>query len=829
VWDKDGRIVGGVHVPSGSIQRRLVVSSVALVIVAFIISGVGIYQLVYRPMLRDLTTVEMRRASDRVADHVRTIFARVGAIAARNRDWGTRGMINLDDVHRLNGFFVSLFGQSAGVTSVVIAEDTGHEVLILSLLDGGWRNRITNPDAWGMQSRFMTWNADDKLVASDQVAVDYDARKRPWFTASMARPESDFYWTPPYKFISTGELGMSVVVRWHAPDGHGYAMATDIRLLDLTRFTQAISVGKTGVAAILTDDGRVVAVPHCSTYTTPEMTKTALLQPLASLKLDPLNSAFVRWQAGGKPSFTPLSFESGGDDWLTSFEPIHLGEQVFWIATLAPSSDFRSLNGADIGIGLAVVLGSILVAALGAVWLARRLTRPIERLTAESARIGRMELAAPIGVRSAVRDIDALAQLLEKMRLNLAEAQREIETKTTQEREAERILRESRIQLLQSQKMEAVGQLTGGVAHDFNNLLGAILGNLQLVDEDLEDQPGLRKRLQSCMRAVERGANLTRSLLAFSRQQPLQPRVIDVKDLVREVAVLIRSTVPASIDVQFVSANTWLCEADPGQLQNALLNLVANARDAMPAGGRVTIETRDATLDSAYAERHVDVHPGDYVVVVVSDTGAGMTQDVIDRAFEPFFTTKAVGKGTGLGLSMVYGFAKQSLGHATIQSEIGRGTAVRIYLPRNLDATEAAAAVPVVTSVRGQGEGILLVEDDDELRNVTAAQLRALGYKIWEADSGAGALRVLGETPGIVLMLTDVVLPGHMNGPQLVEAVLARRPELKVIYMSGYTENAIMSRGRIDPGVHLLQKPFRAQELAALLRRLLETAVNEQA
>ena len=376
-------------------------------------------------------------------------------------------------------------------------------------------------------------------------------------------------------------------------------------------------------------------------------------------------------------------------------------------------------------------------------------------------------------------------------------------------------------QLRQSQKLEAIGKLTGGVAHDFNNLLAVISGNLELADEALEGRDDVRNVLRPAIRATERGATLTQSLLAYARQQPLSPSAVDLSGLVREMTELLRRTIPMNIEFKLdVGAGLWRCLVDPGQLQNALLNLVVNARDAMPDGGRLTIEIANAQLDDDYAAAHAEVVPGDYVMLAVSDTGTGMAPDVVARAFEPFFTTKGVGKGTGLGLSMVYGFAKQSLGHVKIYSEVGDGTTVRLYLPRVADETEVAPAAPP-DELRGHGEVILVVEDDADLRTMAFALLRSLGYEVLEAAGGEAALRILQTRTNISLMLTDVVLAGGMNGRQLAERVATVLPHIRVLYMSGYTENAILHHGRLDQGVNFLQKPFSKSELARKIRTML--------
>ena len=378
--------------------------------------------------------------------------------------------------------------------------------------------------------------------------------------------------------------------------------------------------------------------------------------------------------------------------------------------------------------------------------------------------------------------------------------------------------------LRQSQKMEAVGQLTGGVAHDFNNLLTVILGNAELLVEELENRPELRALAETMMRATERGASLTRSLLAFARRQPLEPRSIDINQLTLRMESLLYRALGEQVECRFVfGQGIWPAMVDPAQLETALLNLAINARDAMPSGGRLTVETANVHLDEDYAEQNDEVRPGDYVMVAVADSGGGMSPDVLAHAFEPFFTTKDVGKGTGLGLSMVYGFVKQTGGHIKIYSEVGDGTIVKLYLPRsNEEPTGLKLAADAL--LRGQGEAILAVEDDDMVRAHVAAELKALGYNVLTARSGAQAMELLRSDAQIDLLFSDVVMPGGMSGPQLAEQALLLRPELRVLYTSGYTENTVIHQGRVDPGVQLLNKPYRRYDLAAKLRAVLQSS-----
>ena len=383
-------------------------------------------------------------------------------------------------------------------------------------------------------------------------------------------------------------------------------------------------------------------------------------------------------------------------------------------------------------------------------------------------------------------------------------------------------------QMQQSQKMQAIGKLTGGVAHDFNNLLGVISGNLELAAEALgAGDEKLAKLLEPARRAAERGSTLTRSLLSFARQQPLSPQVTDLNSLARDTTELLRRTLPSNIGIEFVGgAGLWTSEVDPGQLQNALLNLVVNARDAMPDGGRLTIETRNTRIDGDYASLHAELAPGQYVMLAVSDTGTGMPPDVIARAFEPFYTTKGLGQGTGLGLSMVYGFAKQSGGHVAIYSEVGSGTTVKLYLPRWIGRAEDVAPRAERLAPRARNETVLVVEDDEDMRFVTVTMLKSLGYQVLEAPTGSKALDLLAGHKEIVLLVTDVVLAGSMNGRRLAEEAAARYPGIRILYMSGYTEDAIVHHGRLDHGVHFIQKPFRMQDLANKAREALEGTSN---
>ncbi len=459
---------------------------------------------------------------------------------------------------------------------------------------------------------------------------------------------------------------------------------------------------------------------------------------------------------------------------------------------------------------VAILYGGLAVALFLGLWLMaeRSIRRPIARMTAMAGRLARGDLSARVGGPQPKGEIGELSNAFN----------RAAESLQAQRVDIERL--NSRLQ--QSQRLEAVGQLTGGVAHDFNNLLTVVLGNADLLAEGGLDEPGRRQALEMLIDAAQRGAVLTRQLLAFARRQPLAPSLVDVNQLVSTLEPMLRRTLGEHIEVRFVPGpDLWPTLVDPTQLENALLNLCLNARDAMGPGGQLTLETANVTLDPSYAERHPEATSGPYTVLAVSDTGAGIDPKDLDRVFEPFFTTKEKGKGTGLGLAMVYGFASQSAGHVSIYSELGHGTTVKIFLPRGTGELPEHVQPAPPSEPRGSGERILVVEDDEPVRILACLELRAMGYQVVEADCGAQALELLRGGPQVDLLFTDVVMPG-MSGRELSDAASALRPDLRVLFASGYTENAIVHNGRLDAGVQLLSKPYRRLDLARAVRAALD-------
>src|SRR6201992_481938 len=391
----------------------------------------------------------------------------------------------------------------------------------------------------------------------------------------------------------------------------------------------------------------------------------------------------------------------------------------------------------------------------------------------------------------------------------------------TERREAEAALQAAHATMSRSQKLEAIGQLTGGVAHDFNNLLQVIGGNLHLLHKDIAGNPRAEMRVQSALAGVARGAKLASPLLAFARRQPLEPRVVNVGRLIKGMDEMLRRALGGEIDVETVVAGgLWNSLIDPDQLENAVLNLAINARDAMNGEGRLTIEASNAFLDDEYVRQHDELSAGQYVMIAVTDTGTGIPPNILERVYEPFFTTKAEDKGTGLGLAMVYGFLKQSGGHVKIYSEVGAGTTVKLYFPRQM-ASEDALVEASSDEIKGGEETILVVEDDDEVREVAVSMLIELGYRVVKARDAASALVVVDSGIPIDLIFTDVMMPGTLRSPDLARKAKERLPNVAVLFTSGYTQNAIVHGGRLDPGVELLAKPYTREALARKIRHVL--------
>lgn len=458
------------------------------------------------------------------------------------------------------------------------------------------------------------------------------------------------------------------------------------------------------------------------------------------------------------------------------------------------------------------LLGVAALALFLAMWLVAEISirRPVGRITRMARKLIEGDLSARIAgplprgeLGELMAELNQTAQALERQRKDIATLN---------------------ARLQKSQRLEAIGQLTGGIAHDFNNLLLVVSGSAEMLLEEAEGKPDQIQLLQMITKAVRRGGSLTQQLLAFARKQALDPKPVDFNQLVAGLDPMLRRTLGEHIQIELIrSAGLWPAMVDQGQLENAVLNLCLNARDAMPGGGLLTIETANVRIDDAYATHVGDIPPGQYVMLAVSDTGQGIAPEHLQRVFEPFFTTKESGKGTGLGLAMVYGFVKQSSGHVAIYSELDQGTTVKLYLPRATGVAAVASPGAADETIVGGTATILLVEDDEAVRQVALAALRSLGYEVIEASDGPSALAVLAQRTDVELLFTDIVMPGGMNGRELADAARRMHPALRVLYTSGYTENAIVHHGRLDEGALLLSKPYRRIELDRAVRSALDS------
>ena len=475
------------------------------------------------------------------------------------------------------------------------------------------------------------------------------------------------------------------------------------------------------------------------------------------------------------------------------------------------------------------------VSALMALLIARHTSQGLKSLAVAAARLGEGELVQPVqtpfseaatisaALIATSQELKRRGDIIAQDRLNLEQRV----TERTAELAAEAQRRsEAEQQLRQAQKMEAVGQLTGGIAHDFNNMLAVVIGSLDMARRrSARGETNVGRFIDNALDGAQRAAALTHRLLAFSRQQPLMPAVTDANALVAGITDLLRRTVGETIQLETVLAGgLWRTTIDAGQLEQAIVNLAVNGRDAMPDGGRLTIETFNASLDDAYARAQPGLAAGQYVAIAVSDNGTGMEEDVAAQAFDPFFTTKEVGKGSGLGLSQIYGFVRQSGGHAKIYSETGHGTTVKLYLPRYTGSLPVAEAAPEVTTEtpRGNpGELILVVEDEAKVRHMVVDALRDLGYTVRHASGGHQALDLADALEGVSLLLTDIVMP-EMNGRALADAMVTKLPDIKVLYTTGYTRNAVIHDGKLDANVNFLAKPFTVAQLAAKVRNVLD-------
>ena len=650
-------------------------------------------------------------------------------------------------------------------------------------------------EAYPQFTGILTIRPDGQLFCDSlRSGRELDLRDRSYFKAAL-NSRSAVVLEPAFGRL-TGQAVLQVAYPARAANGELlFVLLASLRLQPLVQLDPGLGVPGARLMLVDHQGMLLVATPDEHASTKPgSATEPALLN---FAKGQASAATTVLAAANGRPTSWALA-----EPTLTRSASLHL---------LASAAQDELTAGANRRFAQdMILLGLASLLLFGAVWLLAELAvrRQVARITRMARQLADGDLTARLAAPLPRGELGTVMNALNHSAASLQ----------TQRVDIERL--NNRLQ--QAQRLEAVGQLTGGVAHDFNNLLTVVLGNAELLAEQAADRPQQRQLAEMIAAAAQRGAVLTRQLLAFARKQALDPRATDVNQLLAALDPMLRRTLGEHIEIETIrGAGLWLAMVDAGQLDNALLNLCLNARDAMESGGRLTLETANAALDAAYAERNPEVTPGQYVMLAVSDTGQGIAPEHLAQVFEPFFTTKAKGKGTGLGLAMVYGFVKQSAGHISIYSEPGQGTTVKLYLPRApVGASPVPPSPPSQAPAEGGHELVLVVEDDELVRQHACSELRTLGYQVLAAEGGKAALALIDEHDNIDLLFTDVVMPG-MSGRVLADAAREKRPGLRVLYTSGYTENAIVHHGRLDAGVKLLPKPYRRAELARAVRAAL--------
>ncbi len=606
---------------------------------------------------------------------------------------------------------------------------------------------------------------------------------------------------------------------------------------------QADLLAKVSMAAIEFDDQASASGLLNQFQTAPNIEAAAIYRADGTV----FASYLTTGQSGGAvpPRAAPPGHVIDGNH-VALLKPIVRGSERLGSVYLRAAYPLDSRIERNLKLLAAVVLLSLGIAAFVSSWLQSAVTRPVKAVTqAVRALIARRDftqrvvkttedetgvlvdafnsMLAEIGSYSSLLETSNAALQFEVTERQRAEAALSELNASLEQRIAARSLELERAndQLRQAQKMEAIGQLTGGVAHDFNNVLQVISGNLQLLAMTLPEDAAAQRRIETAKFATDRGAKLSQQLLAFARRQPLQPATINLGRVLRAMDDMLRRALGEAVEIETVVAGgLWNTMIDPNQIENAILNLAINARDAMKGSGKLTLELGNAMLDDMYTGREKELVAGQYVMLAISDTGCGMPPEVIERAFEPFYTTKREGEGTGLGLSMVFGFVKQSGGHVKIYSEVGNGTTVKLYLPRSHHAEQISADEVDLDAVGGH-ETILVVEDDLAVQATVVDMLKQLGYRVVSANDGEAALHVLQSGVAVDLLFTDVVMPGPVRSPELARLAKLLLPDLAVLYTSGYTQNAIVHGGRLDPGVELISKPYRREDLARKFRHML--------
>ena len=798
------------------LRRSLMRATFMLATESLLAFAVALYAFVWVPVSGDLATAQLRIASDRVDARMRTLVRRVESIARLNHDWGRNGLLDLTDPGSFDRLLRPVLLHGPDLTSVVAAHESGRELLLLRTPEGGWVNRLTDPDASPGIARFLNYDANGRLLGEERRALDYDARTRPWFQGGMAlQDERETHWSKPYVFRSSLEPGLSVVVRWTAPDAARYVMTTDLKLVDLSRFTRDIVAGRSGYAALLTDDGEVLGVPRAARFGTDEAIRAALMKPADAIGVLPLTVAFDRWRASGGAEGSLLRFDAEGATWLATFRRSQFGTQNFWVATMAPEQDFSPAT-----VHQAWALGAIVLATLALAWsiavgLARRFADPLAQLAAQSQRIGRLELEQPVQVGSAWTELDDLARAHEAMRAELlratgrlAEANDQLETKVEQRTRELATAKDAA-----DAALRAKAYFLANMSHEIRTPMNAIIGMTGLaMRTDLTSRQ--RSYLGKSLAAANSLLGIINGILDFSKVEAgklaLEARPFALQGVFdRVTAVVGLQAQEKGLELLLDTASDVPAEliGDALRLEQVLINLCSNAVKFADSGEIVVVTVRCVVADDE----------GTTLRFSVRDTGIGMSEEQVAGLFLPFnqidpSITRKYG-GTGLGLAICRQLVTLMGGEIGVRSQLGKGSDFHFTARFGLGADARSATPP---RAGAQATRILVVDDSPNAREIFRALLSGLGYRPMLVDSGAQALVELRRAkPPYELMLLDWRMPGQ-DGFEVVRRMRADAsidPAPKVILVTAYGDEALARRAAEEGLAGCLSKPVSESSL----------------